>query len=231
MASVGDFTPEHFTRVRMAVSTAMPLSSDIAERFEARCGLALCQAYGIIEVGLPFIQTQGEARKAGSVGTAGPDYEVKLVEEGHDGVGEVLLRGKGMFTAYFSPRQTRLDLDRDGWFHTGDLGKMDEDGCLFLVGRTREVINYAGMKIFPAEVEVVLNRHASVRESCVYGKPDPRYGQLPVARVVPAVEPFDADGLRRFCYASLAPYMVPKEFELVDAIARTASGKVRRGVS
>jgi len=229
MGSSHDFTPDLFSCVRMAVSTAMPLSSDIAARFEARCGVPLCQAYGIIEVGLPFIQTADTVRKASSVGRLGPDYEIKLLGTGKDGVGEVLLRGKGMFSAYFSPWQLRQDLDPKGWFHTGDLGKLDDDGYLFLVGRTREVINYAGMKIFPAEVEIVLNGHASVRESRVYGKPDSSYGQLPVAQVVPQNEPLDKDGLRRFCYASLAPYKVPKDFEIVDAIERTASGKVKRG--
>ena len=228
MAASGDFTRDMFSAVRMAVSTAMPLSSDIAARFEARFGIPLCQAYGIIEVGLPFIQTPGMRRKTGSVGRLGPDYEITLADRGEGGVGEVLLRGRGTFSAYFSPWRTREELDPEGWFHSGDLGRIDDEGYLFLVGRTREVINFAGMKVFPAEVETVLNSHASVRESCVYGKPDVQYGQLPVAKVVPGDQPVDERALRRFCYASLAPYKVPKEFHLVESIEKTASGKVKR---
>ena len=228
MAASDGFTRDMCSTIRMAISTAMPLSSDIAARFEARFGIPLCQAYGIIEVGLPFIQTPDMPRRVGSVGRLGPDYEIRFVNSEEDGVGEVLLRGKGMFSAYFSPWRTREDMDPEGWFHTGDLGRMDAEGYLFLVGRTREVINYAGMKIFPAEVEAVLNSHASVRESCVYGKSDVLHGQLPVAKVVQGDEPFDKKSLRRFCYASLAPYKVPKKFELVEAIERTASCKVKR---
>jgi long-chain acyl-CoA synthetase len=228
MSSSNEVEPAFFFCVRMAVSTAMPLSSDIGTRFESKFGIPLCQAYGIIEVGLPFIQPPDAQRKAGSVGRLGSDYEMELLQIGEDGVGEVALRGKGLFTAYFSPWQMREDLDPDGWFHTGDLGKLDDEGYLFLIGRTREVINYAGMKVFPTEVEAVLNQHPSVRESRVYSRPDPSYGQLPVAQVAPTGSQVDVKDLRRFCYRSLAPYKVPKEFEIVEKVERTESGKVKR---
>ncbi len=228
IAGSKDFDAGMFAPIRMAVSTAMPLASDIASRFETRFGQPLCQAYGIIEVGLAFIQTPDAPRKPGSVGRIGEGYEIKLATPDHDGVGEVLLRGKGMFSAYFSPWRTRAQIDPEGWFHTGDLGRLDRDGDLFLIGRKREAINFAGMKIFPTEVESVLNRHASVRESRVYGEPHNYYGQWPVAQIVPADTRFDERTLRRFCYANLAPHQVPKRFEPVAAIAKTASGKIKR---
>ncbi len=229
MAGSAGFGPALFAPIRMAVSTAMPLSSDIAVRFETRCQLALCQAYGIIEVGLPFIQSPDAPRKPGSVGRLGADYEIKLSGCDAQGVGEVWLRGKGMFSAYFSPWQTRAQIDPAGWFHTGDLGRLDDEGYLFLAGRTRAVINFAGMKIFPAEVEAVLNCHPSVQESRVYGEPHARYGQWPVAQiVVDDAAGLDVRALRRFCYARLAPHQVPKRFERVAVIEKTASGKVKR---
>ncbi len=217
-----------FRAVRMAISTAMPLSSDLAARFEARFSLPLCQAYGIIEVGLPFIQAPDEPRKPGSVGRLGNDYELRLLAPDDAGVGEVLLRGKGLFCAYFSPWRPRLDIDPEGWFHTGDLGRLDAEGHLFLLGRARAVINFAGMKVFPAQVEAVLDRHPQVRESRVFGEPHPRFGQWPVAQIVPRVAEFDERALRRYCYAHLPPYQVPKRFEAVAEIQKTASGKVRR---
>jgi long-chain acyl-CoA synthetase len=145
-------------------------------------------------------------------------------------VGEVLIRGKGMFDAYFSPWQTREEAFPDGWFRTGDIGRVDADGYLFIVGRTKHVINFAGMKVFPYEVEDVLNRHPAIRESLVYGVAHPQYGQLPCARLVlrAGASAPDITELRRFCYARLAPYKVPKEFAVVERLERTASGKLRR---
>jgi long-chain acyl-CoA synthetase len=218
--------PRMLSSVRMAVSTAMPLSENLAVRFEEKFGMALTQAYGIIEVGLPFVNEQ-PGRRRGTVGRLGEDYEIELREDG-TGVGEILLRGPGMFSAYFSPWRTREDLDPEGWFHTGDLGRVDENGYLYIVGRTKEVINFAGMKIFPAEVESVLNQHPSVRECQVVGVAADRYGQWPAARIVPAGDEFDESSVRRFCYERLAAYKVPKTFEVVVRLPRTGSGKVKR---
>ncbi len=230
MAGSPDFKPEMLEPIRMAVSTAMPLASDLARAFKQRFHKTLSQAYGIIEVGLPFIQTPDRPGPSGSVGRIGPDYEIKLVAPDNNGVGEVLLRGKGMFSAYFSPWQNREQIDPEGWFHSGDLGRLDPDGNLFLMGRKHDVINFAGMKIFPAEVETVLNRHPSVREALVYGEPHDRYGQWPVAHVVPAVGMTpDEQTLRRYCYSHLAPYKTPKRIETVPTIDKTASEKIKRG--
>ncbi len=229
MIGLDEISPAMLAPIRMAISTAMPLSSDLAERFETRFGQSLCQAYGIIEVGLPFIQSPTDPRQPGSVGRLGKDYEISLSNVDPHGVGEVLLRGKGMFSAYFDPWRTRQKIDPAGWFHTGDLGRLDQDGHLFLLGRSREVINFAGMKIFPAAVESVLNRHPSVRESRVYGEPHPQYGQWPVAQIVTARDtPFDITILRRYCYAEMPSHQVPKRFKRVDTIDKTASGKIKR---
>ena len=218
-------------QVRMAVSTAMKLPLETAEQFRRKFGFQLTEAYGIIEVGLPFIRLDGEREKPGSVGRALPAYEVMLDQGDADGAGEILIRGKGMLDAYYSPWQGRNKVLTDGWFRTGDIGRFDRDGFLSIVGREKEVINFVGMKIFPQEVEEVLNRHPLVRESLVYGMPHPVYGELPVAKIVPASPSCGDSGLdelRRFCYHHLASYKVPKEFKLVDLLEKTASGKIQR---
>ena len=137
-----------------------------------------------------------------------------------------------MFDAYFSPWRSRDRALADGWFATGDLGRFDADGFLFLAGRKSNVINFAGMKIFPDEVESVLNQHPAVEESLVYATTHARYGELPCAEVVPKrgkeVEDLDTAELRRYCYRHLAPYKVPKEFRCVPRLDRTASGKLKR---
>ena len=216
--------------VRLAISTAVALPPDVAGAFRDKFGMQLTSAYGIIEVGLPFINTM-PGEKPGSVGPALPDYDVLIADPDADGVGRILLRGPGMFDAYCSPWQSRDDVLKDGWFDTGDVGRLDKDACLFILGRDKNVINFAGMKVFPYEVEEVIDRHPSVAESLVYAQDHPQYGQLPCARVVidPRAEgPVSEIELRRHCARHLAPFKVPKEFAFADRLERTASGKLRR---
>jgi long-chain acyl-CoA synthetase len=218
-------------QVRMAISTAMKLPEQIAEAFSNKFGFELTEAYGIIEVGLPFIKMSGGRDKRGSVGRALPGFELRLDTRDEDGVGEIFIKGKGMLDAYFSPWQRREEILHSGWFRTGDLGKIDADGFLFIVGRDKDVINFAGMKIFAQEVESVINQHPRVKESLVYGIPHPQYGELPTAKVVLLDENADddlLDNVRRFCYQKLAQYKVPKEFHPVDCLQKTASGKIKR---
>lgn len=228
LARSGLLASDALRNVRMAVSTAMKLPPAVAEEFHARFGFELTEAYGIIEVGLPFLNSSADRAKRGSVGRPLPDYEVDIRNADPSGAGEIWLRGRGMLDAYFSPWQERSAVLRDGWFRTGDLGKVDDDGYLFILGRDRGVINFAGMKVFAEEVEAVLNAHPRVAGSLVYGVPHEQYGQLPVARVVLRNGTIGAAELRRYCYQRLSSYKVPKDFEFVAELPRTASGKIRR---
>ncbi len=217
--------------VRLAISTTMKLPDSVAEDFAARFGLELSEAYGIIEVGLPFIRLAGEKNKRGSVGKPLPDYQIALDNKDANGIGDIRIKGKGILDAYYSPWQTREDILADGWFKTGDLGRLDQDGFLYIIGRQKDVINFAGMKIFAQEVEAVINQHPHVRESFVYPVPHPHYGQLPAADVVVKDEVRSdtlVDDLKRFCYHHLAQYKVPKEFSFVDYLEKTPSGKIKR---
>jgi len=224
ISSTDILSKEHLKVVRLAVSTAMKLPGDVADMFFSKFGFELTEAYGIIEVGLPFINLPPH-KKQTTVGKALPDYEVKIFNIEND-IGEVHIRGKGMLDAYFVPWQSRRDVLTDGWFNTGDLGRVDEDGYLTILGRKKNVINFVGMKIFPYEVESVIKSHPLVKESLVYGVNHPRYGQLPMAKVVPK-EGLEVEALRKFCYERLSQYSVPKCFELVEQLNMTASGKVK----
>ncbi|MFA6054207.1 MAG: class I adenylate-forming enzyme family protein [Thermodesulfovibrionales bacterium] len=222
---------ESLNNVRLAVSTAIKLTDTIAEGFFAKFGFELTEAYGIIEVGLPFINLSADKSKRGAVGRALPDYEVAISDKDKEGVGEIYIKGKGLLEAYFSPWQNRQSILEDGWFKTGDFGKVDEDGFLTIVGRRKNVINFLGMKIFPDEVEAVINQHPVVAESVVYGAAHPVYGRLPLAKIVlkeGTTGEFDPEDLMRFCYQRLAKYKVPKEFECTDRIPKTPSGKIKR---
>jgi long-chain acyl-CoA synthetase len=230
LAGSADIPSDAFRNIRMAISTAMKLPDSTAEEFALKFGMELTEAYGIIEVGLPFVRISDSTKK-GSVGKALPDYRIRLRNQDENGVGDILIKGKGMLDAYYSPWQGKTDILTDGWFSTGDLGRIDEDGFLFIVGRMKDVINFVGMKIFAQEVEAVINRHPSVEESRVYPIPHQRFGELPAAKLLlrAGISPDEAvEDIRRFCYLHLSSYKVPKEFEVVDLLPRTASGKLKR---
>jgi long-chain acyl-CoA synthetase len=223
--------PTALAKVRLAISTSMKMPVDVSLAFSKKFGFAPAEAYGIIEIGLPFINTEPRSTPISSVGQVLPDYQLQIRNPDGDGIGEVLIKGKGMFDAYFSPWRARADCTDDGWFHTGDLGKVDEMGRLFLLGRSKTVLVCAGMKVFPEEVEQVINTMSGVKESMVLGREHPQFGQVPVARVV--VEG-DASrviaDLRRFCCQKLSAYKVPVEFVQVESLPKTASGKIARAV-
>lgn len=224
-----NISKKSLAKVRLAVSTAIKLPIEIAEKFSRKFGFQLAESYGIIEIGLPFTNTSGSIAKRGSVGKILPDYKIKILNPDAQGVGQIQIKGKGMFNAYFYPWRSRKKALVGGWFNTGDLGCLDKDGFLFILGRHKQVINFNGMKIFPFEVESLLNTHPLVKESLVYGLRHPEYGQLPVAKIVLKrnATGFDAGILRKFCYQHLAAYKVPKEFEWVNHLPKTVSGKLK----
>jgi long-chain acyl-CoA synthetase len=221
--------------VRMAISTSMKMPPEIYEKFLEKFSVAPSEAYGIIEIGLPFINTEAGGEGAKTVGRVLPDYQVKIARSDADGIGEVLVKGKGMFDAYFSPWRLRDECLEDGWFHTGDIGKIDQGGRLCLLGRSKSVIVCAGMKVFPEEVEALINSIPGVRESLVSGKEHPQYGQVPVAQVIFNGNVSNSaeliNELRAHCRKSLSAYKIPVEFREVTMLVKTVSGKLVRSGS
>ena len=221
------------TQLRLAISTTTALTKEIEQAFFERFDIPLSQAYGIIEIGLPCICTENQTEKPNSVGKLLPAFEIRLVDCGDgNGVGLIQVRGKGMLDAYYDPWKTRESiLMKDGWFDTGDLGYFDEDGYLFIVGRSKEMISVAGMKFFPQEVEKVLESHPDVKEACVFAVPQAQTGEAGRARVVlrnGSVDESAIPGLLAHCVTQLAAYKVPEQILLVDELPRTASGKLIR---
>lgn len=220
---------EALQQVRLAVSTAMKLPAPIARQFEGKFGFPPAQAYGIIEIGLPFVNPWTDDD---SLGKPLPAYALQIEQPDGQGVGQVLIRGQGMFDAYVFPWKTRDEVLKEGWFDTGDLGRLDDAGRLRLLGRSKSVIVCAGMKIFPEEVEEVIGLHPGVLASLVEGKAHEQFGQVPVARVQikPGVsQPQEViNQLRAHCMHRLTSYKVPVSFEMVDHLPRTPSGKLMR---
>jgi long-chain acyl-CoA synthetase len=216
--------------LRLAISTAMSLDREVALAFHSRFGIPVAQALGIIEVGLAAVNLDFAAGRPEAVGRILPAYSLRLGDAGFDsGIGEVQIRGPGFLDAYYEPWQSRKEIMPDGWFRTGDLGELDEDGCLCIRGRSKDVINYMGMKFFPHEVERILESHPGVRKACVTAVPSAQFGDIPLARIVANGSPPPSKAeLLEYCRHRLAEFKVPHDIEFVDRLQYTSSGKLLR---
>ena len=182
--------------------------------------------YGSTEAGPGAVLAHADVvRKPGSVGLPQPGVDLRLAADG-----EVCLKSEHVMDGYFDQPDATADALRDGWYHTGDLGALDDDGYLSITGRARDVIRTGGETVAPAEVEAVLAEHPGVAEAAVVGLPDAQWGEVVCAVVVVADgNTIDADGVRSHCEGRLAPFKRPRRIEIADALPRTpATGQIQR---
>jgi long-chain acyl-CoA synthetase len=229
----GDVGQTQWPTLRLAVSTTAALPPETGTAFDRAFGVFPSQALGIIEVGLPCLNVPDPRSCPSSVGRVQPAFSCELRDPGGRPAapgepGELFLKGPGMLDAYIEPWQPRAEAAPGGWFATGDLAEADAQGRIRLVGRTRSIISVGGMKFFPEEVEAVLLAHPLVSDARVFGRPHPTFGMVPVAEIVGRTPAPTEREIFAFCRARLARYKVPMEVAFVGAIARTASGKIRR---
>jgi fatty-acyl-CoA synthase len=214
--------------LRVLLVGGAPVAPALLARYR-HAGLRLRQGYGLTEVG-PNCFTFGED---GTIGRPVPGSEARLVDEQGRAVppgevGELLLRGPHVTAGYLGqPAATAAVLDAAGWFHTGDLLRADADGRYRVVGRRKEMFISGGENVYPAEVELILASHPQVSEAAVIGVPDPRWGEVGLAAVVRRAA-VDAGELSGWLRDRLAAFKVPRHWRFVDALPRTASGKVSR---
>jgi long-chain acyl-CoA synthetase len=164
-----------------------------------------------------------------------PDVEEKVVDPegrclGPGEEGEVCIRGPNVMIGYYHlPHQTAEVFDDEGYFKTGDMGRIDADGHLYITGRIKEMLIIGGENVFPREIEEVLNAHPSVHDSAVIGMTDPSRGEVPLAFVELAEDAdFDETALRSHCRELLAQYKVPREIRLLEKLPRNPTGKIMR---
>ncbi|WGD50779.1 amino acid adenylation domain-containing protein [Bradyrhizobium sp. CB1650] len=219
--------------LRVIRSASASLAPAILEGLETTFGVPVLETYGMTEAASQIAANPFELRKVGSVGrAAGPEIAI-MDEAGRacaSGVrGEIMLRGTNMTRGYYNDDAATKAAFRNGWFRTGDLGYLDADGYLFIVGRIKDVINRGGQKVSPLEVEEVLLSHPAVLEAGVFAIPHPKLGEN-VAAVVVLRPGSDAtsDQLRQFARKRLAAYKVPSLIHSVAALPKGASGKVKR---
>jgi fatty-acyl-CoA synthase len=215
----------------------MPLPL-IARLQAAFPGAWFADAYGLTETvsGDTFLDKGNILAKIGSVGKPVMHLELRIVDDDgqpvpSDTPGEIVLRGPKVFAGYWRNPEATAAAIRDGWFHTGDIGLVDDDGYLFIVDRKKDVIVSGGENIASLEVERVLYEHPDVLECAVVGSPDPRWGEVPVACVVvrPGRE-LTAEALLATCEGKLARFKIPRRIVFVAELPRNPSGKVLKRV-
>ncbi|HET9719942.1 MAG TPA: AMP-binding protein [Solirubrobacteraceae bacterium] len=211
--------------LRLIVSGSAPLPAAQSDALAAAAGQRPLERYGMTETVMLTSNPIDGPRKPGRVGLPLPGVELRLAPDG-----EVQVRGPNVLAGYDTPGGLIRPDDAftaDGWFRTGDLGELDEDGHLQLVGRSKELIITGGFNVHPREVEEVIAGFPGVREAAVVGRPSPEWGEA-VTAVLVTDRPVDPAALRAFAAGQLAAYKVPKAVEFVDQLPRNPLGKVLR---
>jgi len=223
-----------FNRIRVFVSGASALRKHTLEAMQKRFRRAkLLEGYGLSEASPAVCINTLEKQKVGSVGPAMPGYEVKIVDEAMrelptGEVGEIAVIGDNVMQGYYRrPEATRETL-RDGTLLTGDLGRLDEDGYLYIVDRKKDMIISKGINIYPREIEEHIDRFPGVKASAVVGIADDRSGEIPVAFIEPEdeVPSIDSGEVRRYLGKLLASFKIPKHIVIVEELPRNATGKI-----
>jgi acyl-CoA synthetase (AMP-forming)/AMP-acid ligase II len=228
------------TSLRSCFSGGAPVPAEIARRWEALTGHPLIEGYGLSETTAPTHINPPHRPKYGTVGVPLPLTEARIVslEDGASELaigqsGEIAVRGPQVMKGYWRNPTATAEAFREGWFLTGDIGRVDEDGYFTILERKKDLLKVSGYSVFPAEVEAMMYRHPSIAEVGVVGVPDPYRGEDPIAFVV--LKP-DAQGkvreeeIAEWCRAEMAVYKAPRLIRFIDALPKTASGKILKRV-
>ena len=228
------FSETSFEHVHFFISGGAPCPPPLIDAWNKAKGLNVRQGYGLTEVGVNcFSMTDEEAfRKRGSVGKPIFHSEMRLVDtDGNDvkvgQTGELLIKGPHVCMGYWNNPEATAQSLKDGWFHTGDMARQDEEGYFYIAGRFKDMIISGGENVYAAEVEAVFREHSAVADAALIGQPDEKWGE--VGLMIVACKPnqtVNADELLKFCSGRLAKYKIPKRVEFVDTLPYSPYGKV-----
>jgi long-chain acyl-CoA synthetase len=225
-----DNTPGDFdtSSLLACASGGASMPGEVMRAFEERFGGVILEGYGLSETSptASFNRSRTD-RRVGSIGTPIDGVEMAVVDA-TDGVGEIVIRGHNIMKGYWNrPDATAEAIDADGWFHSGDLGRVDEDGFFYIVDRKKDMIIRGGYNVYPRELEEVLYEHPAVREVAVVGIPDDHLGEEVGAAV--ALKPggqATVQELRDYVKDRLAAYKYPRVVWLVDELPKGPTGKI-----
>jgi long-chain acyl-CoA synthetase len=217
------------SHLRVCASGGASLPVELLHAFDEAFDCKVLEGYGLSETSpVASFNHPDRERKPGSIGTPIDGVEMKLLDANDEGVGEIAIRGHNVMKGYFNrPDATAEAIDEDGWFQTGDLAKVDDDGYFFIVDRKKEMIIRGGYNVYPREIEEVLYEHPAVAEAAVIGVPHPEWGEEVAAAV--ALKPgasATADELREYVKEQVAAYKYPRQIFVMDELPKTATGKI-----
>ena len=221
--------------VRFAVCGAAPASVELLEAFESRYGIPIIEGYGLSEGSCAStVNPLSGKRKAGTVGLPLPGQTIRLVDASGNPVpdgeaGEVVIKGANVMHGYLNRPEETAKTIVDGWLHTGDVGRFDEDGYLVLVDRAKDMIIRGGENIYPREIEAVVHGLPQIAEAAVVGRAHPVYGEEPVLFV--SLHPegtLDTDAIREHLRGSLSKYKLPVEITIMEDLPKNAVGKIAK---
>lgn len=228
-----DFGAEDCETVRMFTSGSAPLPHSVFREFTLRTGHTICERYGMTETGIITSNPPEGQRLAGTVGYPLPKVEIRVVDDDDklleaDEIGTVQVRGPNVFPGYWQlPEKTAAEMTEDGFFRTGDIGSVADDGRLTLIGRSNDMIISGGYNVYPKEIEILLDEVGGVAETAVVGLPHPDFGEG-VAAFIVADEDVTEDALHAAVEDRLAKFKQPKIYLFVDDLPRNAMGKVQK---
>ncbi|MDP8262343.1 MAG: long-chain fatty acid--CoA ligase [Candidatus Ancaeobacter aquaticus] len=219
--------------IRFCISGSAPLSEEVLTKFEENTGLPLMEGYGLSESSpVVSVNPLHGQRKVSSVGPPLTSVKVKIVDDSNNEVpigesGEICVMGPNVMREYYNNPEATAQTLVDGWLHTGDIGKVDEDGYIYILDRKKDMILSHGLNIYPREIEQVLYRHPAIQDAAIIGMKDPHRGELPVAYVtLKEGKRATAPELKRFCKDKLATYKIPHKINIEQDLPRTSTGKI-----
>ena len=223
--------------MRLFISGSAPMLSETHDLFEQRTGHRILERYGMSEAGMITSNSYDGVRKVGTVGLPLPGVSVRIVDDADLSVsqgttGHIQIKGPNVFLGYRNmPEKTQEEFTDDGWFRTGDLGVLDGDNYLTIVGRSKDLIITGGYNVYPKEIELILDDEPGVFESAVFGVKHPDFGEAVTAVVVPKPNAgLDPESLIEALKIKLASYKVPKAIRVVTQLPRNAMGKVQKSL-
>ncbi len=230
-----DTDDRDLSHLRIAVSGGASLPAEVMRAFEDKFGIVVLEGYGLSETAsTASFNISAEERRAFSVGK--PiwgvqmrihDLDDKPLPPGPDNVGEIVIRGHNVMKGYLGREEATAEAFRNGWFHSGDLGYVDDDGFFFIVDRSKDLVIRGGYNVYPREIEEVLFEHPDIVEAAVIGKPDDRLGEEVVAVIVAREgAELSADDVIAYTKERLAAYKYPREVRFIDALPKTPTGKI-----
>ncbi|WP_371061390.1 malonyl-CoA synthase [Rhodosalinus sp. 5P4] len=230
------FSGELVAHMRLFVSGSAPLLAETHRRFEARTGHRILERYGMTETNMNTSNPYEGERRPGTVGVPLPDVDLKITDPETGAalprgeIGMIEVRGPNVFKGYWRmPDKTAEELRPDGFFITGDLGMIDADGYVHIVGRSKDLVISGGLNVYPKEIELVLDAQPGVLESAVVGVPHPDLGETAVGLIVaePDARP-DIAAIEEAVRGALARFKHPRKLLVVESLPRNAMGKVQK---